>query len=140
MFRTWQQFERLTEDFEISRGVSLAPDRYTFRRYMAKAETADKRKLSASLAHYWGDYYSGRRESWILRLNFQPGPRLFLSPEYQQNDFRLPEGNFIVRLLRLRLDVAVNPNLSWFSLIQYDNVSDVFSLSTAHPLDHRTGQ
>ena len=32
--------------------------------------------------------------------------------------------------MRLRLDVAVNPNLSWFSLIQYDNVSDVFSLST----------
>ena len=130
MFRTWQQFERLTEDFEINPGVRLAPDRYTFRRYMVKAETADKRKLSASLAYYWGDYYSGKRDSWNLRLNFQPGPRLFLSPEYLQNDVRLPEGNFVVRLLRVRLDVAVSPNLSWFSLIQYDNVADVFSLNT----------
>ena len=130
LFRTWQQFERLTEDFEISRGVRLSPDRYTFRRYMVKAETADKRKLSASLAHYWGDYYSGKRDSWNLRLNFQPGPRLFLSPEYLQNDVRLPEGNFVVRLLRVRLDLAVSPNLSWFSLVQYDNVSDVFSLNS----------
>ena len=130
MFRAWQQLERLTEDFEISRGVRLLPDRYTFRRYMVKAETADKRKLSASLAHYWGDYYSGTRDSWNLRLNFQPGPRLFLSPEYLQSDVRLPEGNFVTRLLRVRLDIAVSPDLSWFSLIQYDNVSDVFSLNT----------
>ena len=40
------------------------------------------------------------------------------------------EGNFVTRLLRVRLDIAVNPNLSWFSLIQYDNVSNVFSLNT----------
>ncbi len=130
MFRTWQQLERLTEDFEISHGVRLLPDRYTFRRYMVKAETADKRRLSASLTYFWGDYYSGKRDNWNLRLNFQPGPRLFLSPEYLQSDVRLPEGNFVTRLLRVRLDIAVNPNLSWFGLIQYDNVSDVFSLNT----------
>ena len=129
-FRTWHQFERLTEDFSISRGVTLAPGRYTFRRYMVKAETADKRPLSASLTYYWGDYYSGERDSWLLRLTFQPGPRLFLSPEYQQNDVRLPEGNFVVRLLRVRLDAALSPDLSWFSVVQYDNVSDVLSLNT----------
>lgn len=129
-FRTWHQFERLTEDFAISRGVTLAPGRYTFRRSMVKAETADKRKLSASLTYYWGDYYSGERDSWLLRLTFQPGPRLFLSPEYQQNDVRLPEGNFVVRLLRVRLDAALSPDLSWFSVVQYDNVSDVLSLNT----------
>ena len=129
-FRTWHQFERLTEDFSISRGVTLAPGRYTFRRYMVKAETADKRPLSASLIYYWGDYYSGERDSWLARLTFQPGPRLFLSPEYQQNDVRLPEGNFVVRLLRVRLDAALSPDLSWFSVVQYDNVSDVLSLNT----------
>ena len=129
-FRTWHQFERLTEDFAISRGVTLAPGRYTFRRYMVKAETADKRPLSASLTYYWGDYYSGERDSWLARLTFQPGPRLFLSPEYQQNDVRLPEGNFVVRLLRVRLDAALSPDLSWFSVVQYDNVSDVLSLNT----------
>ena len=129
-FRTWHQFERLTEDFSISRGVTLAPGRYTFRRYMVKAETADKRPLSASLTYYWGDYYSGERDSWLARLTFQPGPRLFLSPEYQQNDVRLPEGNFVVRLLRVRLDAALSPDLSWFSVVQYDNVSDVLSLNT----------
>ncbi len=129
-FRTWHQFERLTEDFSISRGATLAPGRYTFRRYMVKAETADKRPLSASLTYYWGDYYSGERDSWLLRLTFQPGPRLFLSPEYQQNGVRLPEGNFVVRLLRVRLDAALSPDLSWFSVVQYDNVSDVLSLNT----------
>ena len=129
-FRTWHQFERLTKDFAISRGVMLSPDRYTFRRYMVRAETADKRPLSASLTYYWGDYYSGERDSWLARLNFQPGPRLFLSPEYQQNDIRLPEGDFAVRLLRVRLDAALSPNLSWFSVVQYDNVSDVLSLNT----------
>ena len=129
-FRAWQQFERLTDDFEISDGVTLGPDGYTFRRYLVRAETADKRKVSARLTYVWGDFYSGERDSWEAQLNFQPGPRLFLSTEYRQNDVRLPEGNFVVRLFRVRLDLALNPNLSWFTLVQYDTVSDVLGLNT----------
>ncbi len=129
-FRTWEQFERLSDDFEISDGVTLGPDGYTFRRYLVRAETADKRKVSARLTYVWGDFYSGERDSWEAQLNFQPGPRLFLSTEYRQNDVRLPEGNFVVRLFRVRLDLALNPNLSWFTLVQYDTVSDVLGLNT----------
>ena len=53
-----------------------------------------------------------------------------MSTEYRQNDVRLPEGNFVVRLFRVRLDLALNPNLSWFTLVQYDTVSDVLGLNT----------
>ena len=129
-FRTWEQFERLTDDFEISNGVTLRPDRYTFRRYLARVQTADRRKVSVRLTYVWGDFFSGKRDSYGVQFNFQPGPRFFLGTEYQQRDVRLPEGNFIARLLRVRLDLALNPDLSWFTLVQYDNVSDVFGLNT----------
>ena len=45
-------------------------------------------------------------------------------------DVRLKEGDFVVRLLRLRLDLAMNPDLSWFSMVQYDNVSNLLGLNT----------
>ncbi len=128
--RAWEQSERLTEEFEISKGVILDADRYTFRRYLVRAETADKRKISARLTYVWGDFYSGERDSWSARVNFQPGPRLFLSTEYAQNEVRLEEGDFIVRLVRVRLDLAMSPDLSWFSMVQYDNVSNLMGLNT----------
>jgi hypothetical protein len=49
---------------------------------------------------------------------------------YQQDDVRLPESNFIVRLIRLRLSLALTADLSWFNFVQYDPVSEVLGLNT----------
>jgi len=77
-----------------------------------------------------GDFYRGKRDDWNARLDLRPDPHFFLSAEYQQNDVRLPEGNFIVRLIRLRLSLALNADLSLFSFVQYDTVSEVLGLNT----------
>ena len=60
----------------------------------------------------------------------RPDPHFFLSAEYQQNDVRLLEGNFLIRLIRLRLSLALNADLSLFNFAQYDAVSEVLGLNT----------
>lgn len=127
---TFDAFQRLVEDFEISDGVTLPPGSYRYRRYRAELQSADKRPVVLYLRYEWGSFFSGKRDDWTARLEFRPGPYFFFSGQYQQNDVRLPEGNFIVRLIRGQLSLALNPDLSWLSLVQYDTVSDILSLNT----------
>ncbi|MBI3304650.1 MAG: carbohydrate binding family 9 domain-containing protein [Deltaproteobacteria bacterium] len=128
--RTQETFERLTQDFAISQGVTIPPGAYVFRRQRVQLRSADKRPVAVRLTYEWGDFYRGKRDDWIARLDLRPDPHFFLSTEYQQNDVRLPEGNFVVRLLRLRLSLALSPDLSWFNLVQYDTVSEILSLNS----------
>lgn len=128
--RTQETFERLTRDFAVSRGVTILPGAYVFRRQRVQLRTADKRPVAVRLAYEWGDFYGGKRDDWSARLDLRPDPHFFLSTEYQQNDVRLPEGHFVVRLLRLRLSLALNPDLSWFNFVQYDTVSEILILNS----------
>ena len=129
-FRTIQTFERLHEEFRISEGVTIPPGDYVFRRQRIEFDSADKRKLGVFVRYDWGHFFSGRRDDWIGRLAFRPGPAVFFSGEYQQNDVRLPWGSFVVRLIRARLNLALNPDVSWFAFGQYDTVSDTLGLHT----------
>lgn len=128
--RTQETFERLTKDFTISPGVTLPPGAYVFRRQRMQLKSADKRPVAVRLTYEWGDFYRGKRDDWNVRLDLRPDPHFFLSAEYQQNDVRLPEGNFIVRLIRLRLSLALNADLSLFNFVQYDTVSEVLGLNS----------
>ena len=128
--RTLETFERLSKDFEISPGVKIPPGAYVFRRQRIGLQTADKRPVALHLTYQWGNFFSGKRDDWIARLDLRPSPHFFFSTEYQQNDVRLPEGNFVTRLLRLRLSLALNADLSWFNFVQYDTVSDVLGLNS----------
>ncbi len=129
-FRTIQTFERLHEEFRISEGVTIPPGDYVFRRQRIEFDSADKRKLGVFIRYDWGHFFGGRRDDWIGRLAFRPGPAVFFSGEYQQNDVRLPWGSFVVRLIRARLNLALNPDVSWFAFGQYDTVSDTLGLHT----------
>ncbi len=127
---TFASFQRLVEGFEISDGVTIAPGSYHYRRYRTEFQSADKRPVVLYLRYEWGRFYSGKRDDWTGRVELRPGPSVFFSTEYQQNDLRLAEGNFVVRLIRTQLSLALNPDLSWFSLVQYDTVSDMLSLNS----------
>lgn len=120
-FRTQETFERLLANFPINRGVVLHPGSYVFRRQRVQLRTADKRVAALRLSYEWGPFYSGRHDEWNARLELRPDSRLFFATEYQQNDIRLPEGNFMLRLIRFRLSLALNPDLSWFNFVQYNS-------------------
>lgn len=129
-FQTIETFERLRDPFTISDGIIIPPGDYIFRRQRIELTSADKRKIGLLLSYEWGHFFKGRRDDWIACLQFRPGPYVFFSAEYQQNDVRLPWGNFVVRLVRSRINLALNPDLSWFAFGQYDTVSDTLGLNT----------
>ncbi len=122
--------ERLLVPFEIAEGVTLPVDRYRFDRAELDLEASRSRAVNGTLTLGWGQFFSGRRFELRAVLKWFLGTHFNWILDYQQNDIRLPEGDFTTRLGRLRLNVQFSPQLSWNTITQYDNVSDAVSLNS----------
>jgi Domain of unknown function (DUF5916)/Carbohydrate family 9 binding domain-like len=122
--------EVLVEPFEISEGVVIIPGDYSFNETNLEISTGDQRKLWGNLDYTIGDFYDGDRVEVEASLSWRPSGRLRTQLSYDINDIHLPAGAFVTRLVRFRTDVVFSPRLSWVTLIQYDNVSEIIGINT----------
>lgn len=124
------QREVLDAPFEISPGIEIPVDAYSFDNFGVELSTSRFRKVSGGLAVYSGDFYDGAREQVSVDLRWQPSPRFAASIGYDVNYIELPAGDFETRLTTANLDLVFSSTLSWVNLLQYDNVSDTIGLSS----------
>jgi len=123
-FRVTPQYERLEEDFEISDGVLLpAGGVYRFTRYQLEAQTAEHRLLSVSPEVTWGDFFSGRRRDFSLRVDVRPRRGFAASLEAERNVLDLAQGSFTADVYRLDASTQFSPWISLANKLQYDTVS-----------------
>jgi hypothetical protein len=122
--------EVLIDPFEISRDVFLPVGAYSFRDLAIELETADNRKVWGNAEYRIGPFYGGDRVQTGIGVSWRPSRRLFASVSYETNDIHLPQGNFITRLAQYRTEFVLSPKLSWVTLIQYDNVSEIVGLNS----------
>lgn len=126
--------EVITQPFTIysdqTRDVVIPVGRYSFNEQLAEIQTGGQRKFATRLKYRWGDFFDGKRTnvgsefSWNRSRNFQ------LTLNYDWNDIELPQGEFISRLVGLTSDVSFSSTLSWVTLIQYDNLSELLGINT----------
>jgi hypothetical protein len=117
------QYERLSASFRIFPGVVLPPGEYRFTRWRFHVAPATKRRLTGSAQWAFGNYWSGHANELITAVTFKVPPRLTLVFNTNQTFARLPEGNFVARILSGQANYASSPFLSFSNLVQYDNVS-----------------
>jgi Domain of unknown function (DUF5916)/Carbohydrate family 9 binding domain-like len=125
-----RQREVLTDTFEISDGVVLAPGSYKFDRYDLYFQTSQARPIDATFRIGGGEFFTGTREDYYLGLNWRPSSHFNLSAEYSVNDVHLDEGDFLTRIMRARATVQFTPDLSWSTYTQYDNVSESIGVNS----------
>ena len=77
-----------------------------------------------------GSFYDGTRLSVGGNLIWRPSRNLGLKAGYSFNDISLPAGDFTTRIVSGTAEIAFNSFLSWVTLLQYDNVSEVMGLQT----------
>ncbi len=130
--------ERLPADFEILEGIVIPEGAYGFVRYGAFFDTSDRRPLALSAGFEAGEFFDGTRTDLELALHWRPGGWLNASAEYEQNRLETPfgvpgeddDGDFTVRIGRLRTEVNFSPEVSWQTLAQFDNVSRTAGVNT----------
>jgi hypothetical protein len=117
-------YEQLFEPFEISPGVVLSSGEYRFTRFRTNViSSATKRRLSGSLTLAWGNYWSGKAEQVTTGITYKLPPWFTIALNTNQTFARLPEGEFIARIITSSVSYAASPSLSVSNLVQYDNRS-----------------
>ncbi len=123
-FRAEGRTEVLNADFEIFPGIVVPKDRYGFGRGTIALGTDDSRPVSVEVTYGIGSFFSGDIRALLSTIELRPSPHLFTSVVFEQNQIRLPEGDFTTRVVRFTFNVSFTPDISWDNLIQWDDVSD----------------
>lgn len=119
------EYERLFEPFEISEaaGVVLPPGEYRTLSYTGQFTSATKRRLEVDLSWQFGEYWSSRATVIETVLRYKFPPRLVVSFSTNQTFARLPQGNFVARVMSWQVNFSASPFLTFSNLIQFDNES-----------------
>ena len=115
--------ERLTAPFEIADGVIIPAGSYHWYRYRLEGGFAPKRKLSGQATWWFGRFYTGKLNEYILTAAWKPSPLFIVELNGTRNVGRLPEGDFTQEVIGTRFRVNVSPDLQLNTYVQYDNDS-----------------
>jgi hypothetical protein len=72
---------------------------------------------------WWGKYWSGHGPMIQTGVVYKIPPRFTLTFNTNQTFARLPQGNFVARILSWQVTYTASPFLSLSNFIQYDNQS-----------------
>ena len=122
--------EGLRNDFTISQGVTIPAGLYTFGQFSFNVRTGNQRRIGGGVFLNDGEFYSGDRSSIGGFMGWRPNPNFRANLQYQFSDIELPQGDFITRVVRLRLEAIFSSKLSWVNFVQYDNVSETIGLNS----------
>ena len=122
--------ERLVAPFEIADGVIIPAGRYHWYRYRLEAGFAPKRRVSGQVTHWFGRWYTGHLDEWILTAALKPSSLFIVELNATRNIGRLPQGNFTQQVVGSRFRLNVSPDLQLNSYVQYDNGSDGIGTNT----------
>lgn len=122
--------EQFTEAFEVADGVTIAPGAYHFRRYRLEAGFAAKRRLSAQATWWFGSFYDGYLNQYILTSAWKPTSLFIMEWSGERNVGLMPSGRFTQNVASTRFRLNVSPDLQVTSLVQYDDESHSFGSNT----------
>ena len=122
--------DEIRTDFEISDGVVIPVGAYDFTRWSLEAESAEKRAISAEAGISAGDFFDGTRTDWWVEAGYRLEPLLTAQLGFRQSDVDLDGGNFTTRIASARANFSFSTDLSWNSIIQWDNVSETVGVNS----------
>ena len=122
--------EVVSESFEISEGIVIEPGKYSFDEYGFDLSTGSQRTFFGDLSFRTGEFFDGDRLQVRGALTWAPTKYFRAGIGYDFNDVDLPQGDFVVRLATLQVDIIFSSTLSWVNLVQYDNVSETAGVNS----------
>ena len=121
--------EVLVTPFQIYPGVVLAPGEYDFENHGIEFRGANFRRVTGRVAYIEGTFWSGRQKRVFGNVTWTPSLRIKANVGFNITNAKLPEGDFITRLLTAGFDYVFSNKLSLVNLIQYDNFSETLGIN-----------
>ena len=122
--------ENFRDGFEINPGVFVPGGDYRFNRAFALLSSTLARPLSAFASIDIGEFYAGKSREYGAGVEWRVNAHAFLATEMTLSQIELPAGSFDVVVGLARANFAFTPNLSWNTVVQYDNVSQTAGVNS----------
>jgi hypothetical protein len=121
--------EGVKEAFEISEDIFVPIGTYDHKEAQIVFQTNSSKAISISTRHVWGGFFGGNRKSNSATLRLRAGDRFSSEFAFIFNNINLPQGDFNSNIYRGRLSYSFSPEIYLQSLIQYNTLSDDWSLN-----------
>ncbi len=117
------EFDRVREDFEISRDVVVPANDYQWNVWVAKYDFSPKRRFSGTLdfSHRYG-FYEGNMYKFQLTPQLKVNENLSLETDYLIALASLPGGDFNQHGVNFRVNYALDNLWLTSTTLQYDNI------------------
>jgi hypothetical protein len=119
--------EGLQAPFTIAPGVVLPPGQYEWWQYGLDWATNPSAPYSLSSRVDVGEFYSGTRNGGNVTLTARRGSSFTSSLLLDYQDVNLPQGDFIRKLIGVRMAYFFTPRIFVQSLTQYSNQAQLFN-------------
>ena len=86
-----------------------------------------------------GEFYDGTKTEVGYSGRLELTPRLSMEPRVSVSSARLPEGDFVAKLLTNRMTFTVTPRMFASALVQYNSSIDSFSTNIRLRWEYRPG-
>ena len=119
--------EGVREPFDISPGVAVPAARYKHRELAIGINTDSSRAVYGGGNVRVGGTFGGEQVAAMGFVRYRAGDAFGASLNFYNADVRLPGGDFVARLTRLRLNYSFSPKISLQGLVQHNAQDDVLS-------------
>jgi hypothetical protein len=116
--------ESLTENFNLLGQILIPAGSYDFRTNAFSVGSAQQRNLWGTFEYAWGDFYNGQKRTYEVTAGWQAFVNLFLGAEVEKSYLSFTGQDLEVGIYRGLINVVFNPQISLFTFIQYDDVSE----------------
>ncbi|HEX9730868.1 MAG TPA: DUF5916 domain-containing protein [Thermoanaerobaculia bacterium] len=130
--------EVLDASFEIYPGVVIPPGRYDYSNYFVGIQSIPGKPFFAFGRILGGDLYDGTFNTYFVGARIRPLPGLFSRITYEHTDVKLPAGDFIAKLLSVKVIYSLSPRLSTRALLEWRN-DDNLSVNAALKWTYKPG-
>jgi len=126
-FQYRHRYEFVDSAFE---NINVALGRYHFDDGEIKFTASRNRWVGGEFAVTHGTFFDGDRTRAQSDITFRLTKHIQTSLLYTVDDIRLPGGDELIHLLSTRLSFFFTPDISWVTLLQFDNVSDSMGINS----------
>ena len=116
-------YERLTQPFVVSRGVSIPVGEYRFAQVKSRYSSNASRPVAFSADVNAGEFYSGTIRGLTGSVRWRLNANLAASTAFEVNDVSLPQRAFDTQLARFRLDYSFNTRMFLNTFVQYNSAT-----------------
>ena len=136
----FDNYEDVPATFKVAGKVPVPAGRYRWTNGSVSIRTSNARDVSASLDVLCCSYYDGNQRRVTLGADMRPSATFQFAPRYTYTYLDLPGGLLNIHAIAADFIFSFTPDMQLVNQLQFDNVSERFTLSMRYRWEYQPGQ